>query len=127
MVHYHSDPTPPPHTDMHFLSSCATSDAILPSPLPSPLQVKQQQSEIFQYLDSKKIMYKPLDITQDSSIKDEMRSRVGNPTAMPPQVFNGDTYCGVSESSLTPNLTTRLLLMGTIWSKLRLCYGWVQL
>ncbi|PWS22511.1 hypothetical protein DKP78_18005, partial [Enterococcus faecium] len=57
-------------------------------------EVKQQQSEIFQYLDAKKIMYKPMDITQDSSIKDEMRSRVGNPTAMPPQVFNGDTYCG---------------------------------
>ncbi|XP_076128230.1 SH3 domain-binding glutamic acid-rich-like protein 3 [Alosa pseudoharengus] len=57
-------------------------------------ELKQQQSEIFQYLDAKQIMYKAVDITQDTSIKDEMRKRVGNQTAMPPQVFNGDAYCG---------------------------------
>ncbi|KAL2082417.1 hypothetical protein ACEWY4_022235 [Coilia grayii] len=57
-------------------------------------ELKQQQSEILQFLDAKKIQYKTKDITQDPSIKDEMRKLVGNPSAMPPQVFSGDTYCG---------------------------------
>lgn len=64
-----------------------------------PPQLKQQQSEILQFLDAKKIQYKTKDITQDPSIKDEMRKLVGNPSAMPPQVFSGDTYCGVSPPS----------------------------
>uniref|UniRef100_A0A8B9L1H0 Zgc:153284 n=1 Tax=Astyanax mexicanus TaxID=7994 RepID=A0A8B9L1H0_ASTMX len=58
--------------------------------------VKQRQSEIFQFLDSKKIIYRALDITQSSDVKDEMRRKVGNNTALPPQIFNGDKYCGVS-------------------------------
>lgn len=62
----------------------------------SPPQVKQQQAEIFQFLDSKNIKYFAKDITQSSALKDEMRKKVGNPTAMPPQVFNGNNYCGVS-------------------------------
>lgn len=60
------------------------------------LQVKQHQSEIFQFLDSKKIKYRTLDITSSTDVKEEMRKKVGNPSAMPPQVFNGDKYCGVS-------------------------------
>uniref|UniRef100_A0A3B1IXJ1 SH3 domain binding glutamate-rich protein like 3 n=1 Tax=Astyanax mexicanus TaxID=7994 RepID=A0A3B1IXJ1_ASTMX len=59
-------------------------------------EVKQRQSEIFQFLDSKKIIYRALDITQSSDVKDEMRRKVGNNTALPPQIFNGDKYCGVS-------------------------------
>ncbi|KAG9269789.1 SH3 domain-binding glutamic acid-rich-like protein 3 [Astyanax mexicanus] len=57
-------------------------------------EVKQRQSEIFQFLDSKKIIYRALDITQSSDVKDEMRRKVGNNTALPPQIFNGDKYCG---------------------------------
>ncbi|XP_062871388.1 SH3 domain-binding glutamic acid-rich-like protein 3 [Trichomycterus rosablanca] len=57
-------------------------------------EVKQQQSEIFQYLDAKKIKYFVKDITQSPEIKTEMRTKVGNPSAMPPQIFNGDKYCG---------------------------------
>ncbi|XP_067226951.1 SH3 domain-binding glutamic acid-rich-like protein 3 isoform X2 [Chanodichthys erythropterus] len=56
--------------------------------------VKQHQSEIFQFLDSKKIKYRTLDITSSTDVKEEMRKKVGNPSAMPPQVFNGDKYCG---------------------------------
>ncbi|XP_077074413.1 SH3 domain-binding glutamic acid-rich-like protein 3 isoform X1 [Siphateles boraxobius] len=56
--------------------------------------VKQHQSEIFQFLDSKKIKYRTLDVTSSTDVKDEMRKKVGNPSAMPPQVFNGDKYCG---------------------------------
>lgn len=60
------------------------------------LKVKQQQSEIFQFLDSKKMKYFAVDISQNQEKKDEMRKKAGNPSAMPPQVFNGDKYCGVS-------------------------------
>jgi len=60
------------------------------------LQVKQHQTEIFQFLDSKRIKYRALDITTSTDVKEEMRKKVGNPSAMPPQVFNGDKYCGVS-------------------------------
>uniref|UniRef100_A0A8B9L1I1 Zgc:153284 n=1 Tax=Astyanax mexicanus TaxID=7994 RepID=A0A8B9L1I1_ASTMX len=70
--------------------------------------VKQRQSEIFQFLDSKKIIYRALDITQSSDVKDEMRRKVGNNTALPPQIFNGDKYCGVSlftRQSLTSNVS----------------------
>ncbi|XP_073679328.1 SH3 domain-binding glutamic acid-rich-like protein 3 [Garra rufa] len=57
-------------------------------------EVKQQQSEIFQFLDSKKLKYFALDITESTDRKEEMRKKVGNPSAMPPQVFNEDKYCG---------------------------------
>uniref|UniRef100_A0A671MPV5 Zgc:153284 n=1 Tax=Sinocyclocheilus anshuiensis TaxID=1608454 RepID=A0A671MPV5_9TELE len=35
-----------------------------------------------------------LDIAGSGDLKEEMRKKVGNPSAMPPQVFNGDKYCG---------------------------------
>ncbi|XP_026851346.1 SH3 domain-binding glutamic acid-rich-like protein 3 [Electrophorus electricus] len=57
-------------------------------------EVKQQQQQIFQFLESKMIKYRTVDITQDPSMKEEMRKKVGSPTAMPPQVFSGDMYCG---------------------------------
>ncbi|XP_062323495.1 SH3 domain-binding glutamic acid-rich-like protein 3 [Osmerus eperlanus] len=60
----------------------------------SSREVKKQQSKIFSYLDSKKIAYKTLDISQSSEIKDEMRKKTGDPTSLPPQIFHGDTYCG---------------------------------
>ncbi|XP_051948173.1 SH3 domain-binding glutamic acid-rich-like protein 3 [Xyrauchen texanus] len=57
-------------------------------------ELKQQQTEIFQFLDAKKIKYRVVDITETTDKKEEMRKKVGNPSAMPPQVFNGDKYCG---------------------------------
>ncbi|KAI7794287.1 SH3 domain-binding glutamic acid-rich-like protein 3 [Triplophysa rosa] len=57
-------------------------------------EVKQQQSEIFQFLDAKKIKYFAVDISQSPEKKEEMKKKVGNQSAMPPQVFNGDKYCG---------------------------------
>ncbi|KAI5612108.1 SH3 domain-binding glutamic acid-rich-like protein 3 isoform 2 [Silurus asotus] len=57
-------------------------------------EVKQQQAEILQFLDSKSIKYFTKDITQSTDVRDEMRQKVGNPKAMPPQVFNGSKYCG---------------------------------
>uniref|UniRef100_A0A4W5LTN1 Zgc:153284 n=1 Tax=Hucho hucho TaxID=62062 RepID=A0A4W5LTN1_9TELE len=58
--------------------------------------LKQHQSQIFSFLDSKKIKYQAVDIAQRSEVKEEMRKKTGNPTALPPQVFNRDVYCGVS-------------------------------
>ncbi|KAM9421497.1 SH3 domain-binding glutamic acid-rich-like protein 3 [Salvelinus alpinus] len=57
-------------------------------------ELKQQQSQIFSFLDSKKIKYQAVDITQGSEVKEEMRKKTGNPTSLPPQVFNKDVYCG---------------------------------
>uniref|UniRef100_A0A3Q3X5B7 Uncharacterized protein n=1 Tax=Mola mola TaxID=94237 RepID=A0A3Q3X5B7_MOLML len=45
-------------------------------------------------LDCKKIDYKMVDISQSTEEKDKMREMVGDPKALPPQIFNGNTYCG---------------------------------
>ena len=47
-------------------------------------------------LSGKKIPFVIIDIAADASAKDKMRSIIGDPKALPPQIFNGDTYCGVS-------------------------------
>ncbi|TRY87026.1 hypothetical protein DNTS_009126 [Danionella cerebrum] len=57
-------------------------------------EVKQWQSEIFGFLEAKKIKYRTVDISTSNDVKEEMRKKVGNPSAMPPQVFSGDKYCG---------------------------------
>ena len=51
-------------------------------------------------LDGKKIPYQTVDIASDTTGKDAMRSKSGNPTALPPQIFNDDTYCGVSQQCI---------------------------
>ncbi|KAM4712635.1 SH3 domain-binding glutamic acid-rich-like protein 3 [Anableps anableps] len=58
------------------------------------LELKKNQERIFSVLSSKKIPYKTVDITQNSEDKDLMRKKAGNPSALPPQIFNGDVYCG---------------------------------
>ena len=57
------------------------------------MRTKQQKIEMV--LDSKKIEYEKIDITADEAFKQEMRNIVGDPKALPPQLCNGDTYCGV--------------------------------
>ena len=47
-------------------------------------------------LDSKKIPYTVVDISADESGKGKMREIAGDPKALPPQIANGDQYCGVS-------------------------------
>lgn len=61
-----------------------------------PFQIKKTQQKIFDILDSKKINYDALDISQEVKVKDLMRELAGDPTALPPQIFNGNNYCGVS-------------------------------
>ncbi|XP_064196657.1 SH3 domain-binding glutamic acid-rich-like protein 3 [Anguilla rostrata] len=57
-------------------------------------QTKKNQTSIFQHLDSKNIPYKTVDISQSADLRTEMRDKMGNPKALPPQIFNDDTYCG---------------------------------
>ncbi|KAM6899525.1 SH3 domain-binding glutamic acid-rich-like protein 3 [Xenentodon cancila] len=56
--------------------------------------VKSQQSEVMRILDSKSIKYELIDISVGGELRDEMRSKAGDPVAAPPQLFNEDQYCG---------------------------------
>ncbi|XP_042296367.1 SH3 domain-binding glutamic acid-rich-like protein 3 [Sceloporus undulatus] len=57
-------------------------------------EIKSQQSEVTRILDGKNIKYNLVDISQDNTLREEMRTKSGNPKAIPPQIFNGDHYCG---------------------------------
>ncbi|XP_055750067.1 SH3 domain-binding glutamic acid-rich-like protein 3 [Salvelinus fontinalis] len=57
-------------------------------------EVKSQQAEVMRILDSKSIQYELIDISVGGEVRDEMRSKAGNPTAVPPQICNEDQYCG---------------------------------
>uniref|UniRef100_UPI0037E8F659 SH3 domain-binding glutamic acid-rich-like protein 3 isoform X1 n=2 Tax=Semicossyphus pulcher TaxID=241346 RepID=UPI0037E8F659 len=61
-------------------------------------QMKKKQDRIFSILNSKSIPYEVVDIAQCVASKDLMREMAGNPTALPPQICNGDTYCGDFDS-----------------------------
>ncbi|XP_041661782.1 SH3 domain-binding glutamic acid-rich-like protein 3 [Cheilinus undulatus] len=58
------------------------------------LEIRKKQDRIFSVLDSKKIKYERVDITQCSDDKDKMRKLAQNPTALAPQICKGDTYLG---------------------------------
>ncbi|KAK0063756.1 SH3 domain-binding glutamic acid-rich-like protein 3, partial [Biomphalaria pfeifferi] len=53
-----------------------------------------QQGHIETVLKAKQLPYQLIDIAQDTSKKDEMRLKCGNETAVAPQIFNEDFYCG---------------------------------
>ncbi|OCT94443.1 hypothetical protein XELAEV_18012114mg [Xenopus laevis] len=57
-------------------------------------EIKSKQNEIMLILDSKCIKYERVDISVDNNIRTEMREKCGNPTAIPPQIFNDDQFCG---------------------------------
>ena len=50
-------------------------------------------------LDGKKIEYVTLDISSSETDKAKMRELAGDPKALPPQIANGDQFCGVSNFS----------------------------
>ncbi|XP_020510642.1 SH3 domain-binding glutamic acid-rich-like protein 3 [Labrus bergylta] len=56
--------------------------------------VKSQQAEVIRILDSKSIQYELIDISVGGELRDEMRNKAGDPSAVPPQLFNEDQYCG---------------------------------
>lgn len=47
-------------------------------------------------LDSKKIEHEKVDVAASEDHKKKMRDLIGDPKALPPQLFNDDEYCGVS-------------------------------
>ncbi|XP_072298096.1 SH3 domain-binding glutamic acid-rich-like protein 3 [Eucyclogobius newberryi] len=58
------------------------------------VEMKKRQEWIFSVLTSKKIAFKPVDISQNSDDKILMRKIAGDSTALPPQICRGDSYCG---------------------------------
>ncbi len=48
-------------------------------------------------LDGKKIETEWIDVAASEAAKEKMRELIGDPKAVPPQIFNGDTYCGVCD------------------------------
>ena len=59
-------------------------------------QIKKNQQKIEMILESKKIPFNKLDMAADETLKAKMREIAGDPKALPPQLANGDQYCGVS-------------------------------
>ncbi|KAG9330870.1 hypothetical protein AGOR_G00120980 [Albula goreensis] len=57
-------------------------------------EVKSQQAEVMRILESKSIQFELIDISVGGAVREEMRTKAGNPTAVPPQIFNDDQYCG---------------------------------
>ncbi|XP_066531084.1 SH3 domain-binding glutamic acid-rich-like protein 3 [Hoplias malabaricus] len=57
-------------------------------------EVKSQQAEVIRILESKNIQFELIDISVGGDLRDEMRTKSGNPKAVPPQIFNNDDYCG---------------------------------
>ena len=59
-------------------------------------QIYTKQNRIKLVLEGKSIKYEEIDLCKDQEKRDEMREKAGIPNLLPPQLFNGDTYCGVS-------------------------------
>ncbi|KAH9487654.1 SH3 domain-binding glutamic acid-rich-like protein 3 [Bulinus truncatus] len=57
-------------------------------------ELHTQQGHIETVLKAKQLPYQLIDIAQDVSKKDEMRVKCGDETAVAPQIFNEDSYCG---------------------------------
>ncbi|XP_022081837.1 SH3 domain-binding glutamic acid-rich protein homolog isoform X2 [Acanthaster planci] len=56
--------------------------------------MKKNQQRIEMILDSKKIAYEKIDIASNEEGKNKMRELIGDEHALPPQLFNDDTYLG---------------------------------
>lgn len=61
------------------------------------MQIKGEQRKVEQILSSKNYKLDLVDIAAGAEAKEKMREIAGNPKAMPPQIANGDQYCGVSK------------------------------
>ncbi|KAK7817121.1 hypothetical protein U0070_001833 [Myodes glareolus] len=76
--------------------------------------IKKKQQDVVRFLEANKIEFEEVDITMSEeqrqwmykNIPPEKKPAQGNP--LPPQIFNGDRYCGVQpqESPLICGLTT---------------------
>lgn len=100
-IHEKSDPIPIGNTSMWFQRS------ISPYLYVFSLQIKKKQQDVVRFLEANKIEFEEVDITMSEeqrqwmykNIPPEKKPAQGNP--LPPQIFNGDRYCGVSSSFVT--------------------------
>ena len=60
----------------------------------SSVDMKKKQQRIQMVLEGKHIEYKVVDIATDTDGKTKMREISGEPKSLPPQIANGDQYCG---------------------------------
>ena len=58
------------------------------------IEIKKHQQKIDLVLSSLGIPYTRLDISTSVEIRIKMRELVGDDKALPPQICNGETYCG---------------------------------
>ncbi|CAN0352679.1 unnamed protein product [Lampetra planeri] len=58
------------------------------------LGIRQRQREVTRILESRRVPYQLIDVSVDERVLDEMRSRAGDPSALPPQIFNEGDYLG---------------------------------
>ncbi|XP_060069299.1 SH3 domain-binding glutamic acid-rich-like protein 3 [Ylistrum balloti] len=57
-------------------------------------KISQNTNRIKQVLGSKKIPFEEIDLYKNPESRNDMVEKSGNPEILPPQLFNGDTYCG---------------------------------
>ncbi|CAJ0927839.1 unnamed protein product [Ranitomeya imitator] len=74
----------------------------------SSRETKSQQNDMMRILDTHGVQYEQVDISVDKCILGEMREKAGNPSAVPPQLFSGDTYIGHNKNLLTDFLSEML-------------------
>ncbi|XP_062998126.1 SH3 domain-binding glutamic acid-rich-like protein 3 [Elgaria multicarinata webbii] len=57
-------------------------------------EVKRQQTQVLHVLDGSRVKYQLVDVSTSERLLQEMRDKTGKPDAVPPQIFNGEEYCG---------------------------------
>lgn len=60
----------------------------------SNFEIKKKQQRIKNILDGKKVSYTEIDIAQNADDKNKMRELMGDETALPPQIFVGESHLG---------------------------------
>jgi len=64
------------------------------STVSSNLETKKHQQKITMVLDGKQIAYETVDISSSDAGKAKMRELAGDAKCLPPQIANGEQYCG---------------------------------
>lgn len=88
------------------------------------VQVKKRQQRVIMILDSRNMLYNVVDITEPGKENEKAfmqansKTKDGSKTALPPQIFNGDIYCGVSILSIVPKFNVLTNTLCTIVMKL---------
>ncbi|GFN77001.1 Sh3 domain-binding glutamic acid-rich-like protein [Plakobranchus ocellatus] len=66
--------------------------------LSSNSEIRKSQQTIQDILSGSKIEFTAVDVAANRDDLNKMREVVGNPTALAPQIANGDVYCGDFEA-----------------------------